>query len=150
MILALNYSYCVFKDRKTLVRYLQRCRKALSPDGIMVMDTYGGPSARRAEQDRHKEKGFTYIWDQASFNPITNETVAKIHFAFPDGSRMRNAFTYNWRLWTVPELRDALIDAGFRENYTYLEDLDGNGQGTLRERKRVAPENDWNAYIIGR
>lgn len=41
---------------------------------------------------------------------------------------MRNAFVYDWRLWSIPELRDAMRDAGFASsevhaNYGGLIDL---------------------------
>ncbi len=42
--------------------------------------------------------------------------------------QMRNAFVYDWRLWNIPELRDAMRDAGFASsavhaNYGELIDL---------------------------
>ena len=30
-----------------------------------------------------------------------------------------NAFIYNWRLWTVPELRDAMSEVGFAHTQVY-------------------------------
>ena len=52
-----------------------------------------------------------------------------IHFKFPDGSKIKRAFSYTWRLWTAPELRDMLLDAGFRNVTVYWEGEDDNGEG---------------------
>ena len=60
----------------------------------------------------------------------------RIHFRFPDGSIMRNAFEYDWRLWTLPEVRELLAEAGFEDIQTYWEGTDpddeesGNGEYT--------------------
>ncbi len=58
-----------------------------------------------------------------------------IHFELPDGSRMDKAFRYEWRLWTIPEIREILQEAGFSKVTVYLEgdddeeDEDGNVEG---------------------
>ena len=33
---------------------------------------------------------------------------------------LRRAFQYNWRLWTIPELREMLVAAGFNQTYVWL------------------------------
>jgi cell division protein ZapA (FtsZ GTPase activity inhibitor) len=80
VIAALNFSFCVFKERATLMRYLTRCRAAIKPGGIMVMDIYGGPDSQKPGREKTRFKGFTYVWDQAAYNPITNEALNHIHF----------------------------------------------------------------------
>jgi len=151
VILALNFSFCVFKQRAVLLRYLRRCHEALAKGGIMIMDIYGGPDAQRPKKDRTRKEGFTYVWDQARYNPITNEALNHIRFDFPDGSRIKKAFTYDWRLWTLPELRDALLESGFADAHAYWEgtDEDGEGNGVFRRRERVEVEDAWIAYIVG-
>lgn len=150
-ILALNFSYCVFKRRPVLLSYLRRARGALSRGGIMVMDLYGGPEAQKPQEDKSRKKGFTYVWDQRQYNPITNETLNYIHFLFPDGSSMMKAFTYDWRLWALVELHEALLEAGFRETEVYWEGTDakGEGSGVFRLRRKVPVEDAWIAYIVG-
>jgi hypothetical protein len=32
-----------------------------------------------------------------------------------DGEIVEDAFVYRWRLWSAPELRDAMAEAGFEE-----------------------------------
>ena len=151
VIAALNFSFCVFKKRAVLMRYLKRCRQAIKPGGIMIMDIYGGPESIKTSQEKTSHGKFTYVWDQAKVNPITNEVVNHIHFLFPGGSAMKKAFTYDWRLWTPAELTEALEEAGFRETRVYWEGStdEGEGDGIFRPRKSAEPEDAWVAYIVG-
>ena len=36
---------------------------------------------------------------------------------------LRRAFQYNWRLWTIPELREMLVAAGFSQTYVWLRSM---------------------------
>ncbi len=143
MVLAMNFSYWIFQKRETLLAYFRRVREDLAPDGILFMDAFGGfdalklfkerrkiPRASRGEPSVHGfNTPFTYIWDQHSFNPITAELICKIHFSFPDGSKLKDAFVYHWRLWGLREVRDILDEAGFRRTTVYWEGDDGRGGG---------------------
>jgi hypothetical protein len=151
VILALNFSYCVFKERKVLLKYLQRCRNHLVRGGLMIMDLYGGPEAYEVMEESTRKKGYTYVWDQDEVNPITSEVLNYIHFEFPDGTSIRKAFTYDWRLWTPIELTEAMWEAGFRDARVYWEDADdkGEGNGVYRHRRKVRQETAWVAYIVG-
>jgi SAM-dependent methyltransferase len=131
-VLAMNFSFWVFKTRPLMLRYFRAVHRSLVPGGIFFLDFYGGYEAMKEMRERRKERwggGFTYIWDQHKFNPITGDMTCRIHFSFPDGSRLRNAFTYDWRLWTLPEIRDILADAGFKRSTVYWEGDDGRGGG---------------------
>lgn len=151
VIAALNFSFCVFKQRSVLVNYLARCRAALNPGGIMLMDIYGGPDSQKPCQEKTRYRGFTYIWDQAVYNPATNGVINHIHFLFPDGTSMKRAFTYDWRLWTPMELVEAMQEAGFSEVRTYWEGTtkDGKSDGVYRPRTKVPSDPAWIAYIVG-
>jgi len=151
VIAALNFSFCVFKERQVLVKYMKRCHQALAKGGIMVMDIYGGPDSQKPAEESTRYNGFTYIWDQAAYNPITHEALDHIHFCFPNGTQMKKAFTYDWRLWTLAELNDALREAGFRNARVYWEGTDkkGEGNGVFTPRQKVENEDAWVAYIVG-
>ena len=151
VVLALNFSFCVFKKRAEIMQYFRRCRTAIKPGGLMILDLYGGPEAQQTTTEKTPREGFTYIWDQAVYNPITSEALNHIHFRFRDGTRMRKAFTYDWRLWTPIELTEALEEAGFKSTQVYWEGTsdDGEGNGIFHPRQRVKQEPAWIVYIVG-
>ncbi len=149
---ALNFSYSVFKTRRDLGRYFDNAYQGLKPGGLFVLDAWGGGQSQFLMEERKKVEGFTYVWDQADFDPITAEILCKIHFEFPDGTRLRNAFTYDWRLWTLPEMIELMTDTGFRDIHVLWEGTDrksGEGNGVFRRVRRGGDEEAWIAYVIG-
>ncbi len=148
---ALNFSYGVFKTRDELRRYFEVAHEKLASDGIFITELYGGFEAIVEVEEERELDGFTYIWEQESFNPINHHTLCHIHFQFPDGSKIRRAFTYDWRLWTVPELRELLIEAGFSGTKVYWErvDEDGDGTGDYVATEEEENQDSWLVYIVG-
>ncbi len=150
IVLAFNFSYQLFKDRKTLRQYFMRIRDGLADDGIFFLDAYGGYDAYREIREKRKYKGFTYIWDQAHYDPVTGLMRCHIHFKFPDGSRLKRAFSYEWRLWTLPELRDLLDEVGFSKTTVYWEGTDeatGEGNGIYEPAESGAADAGWICYL---
>ena len=147
---AFNFSYWIFDERATMLRYFRRCHEALVDDGIMFLDLFGGPESMEETREKTKHDGFTYIWHQAEFHPVTNHMQCYIHFKFPDGSKLKRAFSYSWRLWTAPELRDLLHEAGFGKVTVYWEgeDEDGEGNGIFTPADEGEADLAWIAYIV--
>jgi cyclopropane fatty-acyl-phospholipid synthase-like methyltransferase len=147
---ALNFSYFVFRTRDELRGYFAGVRSSMKKDGLFFIDAYGGNESCRVGRESRRVKGFTYVWDQAEVDPIDNGVVNHIHFKFKDGSKMQKAFTYVWRLWTLPELRELLAEAGFSRSTVYWEDADDDGEGTgvFRPKAHAEQEQAWVAYIV--
>ncbi len=149
-VLAMNFSYYLFRTREEMVKYYRHVRASLAADGMFIMDAYGGSDAFSEMEEKRKVDGFTYIWDQNSYNPITGDVVNHIHYRFPDGTEMRKAFTYDWRLWTLPEIQELLNEAGFRNVTVYWEGTDEDGEGN--DEFDPTTEGDacpgWIAYVV--
>jgi SAM-dependent methyltransferase len=147
---ALNFSYSVFKTRQTLRAYFEAARSTLVKDGVFVLDAWGGWGATRPGRERKRVAGFRYEWDQARFDPLTNEILCHIHFELPGGIRMERAFTYDWRLWSVQELRELLLEAGFSAVHALWErtDADGDETGVFYEPKRLDNQEKWWTFVV--
>jgi len=153
LIAALNFSYWVFKTRRELLAYFKNARRSLVKGGVFLVDLYGGPEAQTELVERTRMRRFTYVWDQARFDPMSFHTLCKIHFEFPDGSRMRDAFIYDWRLWTLPELRELFEEAGFRDVQVLWEGTDpktDRGNGVFRRILHADADPAYIAYVVGR
>lgn len=156
IILAMNFSYYLFMKREDMRDYFINVLDGLVSDGILFLDAYGGyeaPMVLTESRECQDEDGndFTYIWEQATFNPIDSSMDCHIHFEFPDQSRMERAFDYSWRLWTLPEIREILYAAGFSKVDIYWEGTDeekneGNGIYTPSEIGDADP--GWVCYIV--
>lgn len=150
---ALNFSYSVFKKRSELGAYLKNCYRSLKPGGVMFMDAWGGPDVMQQKTDKTKHKGFVYEWEQRDYDPISHDIICAIHFKFPDGSRMNDAFVYEWRLWTLAEIRELFEDAGFEDTHVLWEGTDhetGTGNGVFRRRERGDMDEAWISIVVGR
>ncbi len=151
--LAMNFSYWLFKERATLLDYFEKTRAGLEEDGLFILDAYGGYDAYREiveEREIDGEAGpFTYIWEQAAYNPVDGALLCHIHFAFPDGSRIDRAFSYDWRLWTLAEIRELLAEAGFRNIVVHGQGFDDDGEpdGDFRPRDRIDADAGWICYL---
>ncbi len=153
IVLAMNFSYWLFKERATLRAYFERARAGLKPGGLFVLDAYGGYDAFREiveEREIDGENGpFTYIWEQTAYNPVDGDLQCDIHFTFPDGSRIERAFHYDWRLWTLPELRELLAEAGFHDIVVHGQgfDADDEPDGDFQPRTRIDADAGWICYL---
>ncbi|MBL6722150.1 MAG: class I SAM-dependent methyltransferase [Planctomycetes bacterium] len=154
MTLAQNFSYFCFKTRKELLGYFRAVHANLAVDGVFQMDLYGGPDSMVEQQEERdiEDGAFTYVWDQKEYWPATGEYRCAIHFRFRDGTELTDAFEYEWRLWTLPELKDILAEAGFKETRTYFEGTDPedeeSGNGEFEEDPRGENCLAWIGYLV--
>lgn len=148
-VLAMNFSYWIFKDREKMISYFRSVNEGLVEDGVFILDSFGGYEAFQEMEESTRHDGFTYVWDQSSYNPITGDGLFNIHFKFKDGSKLVNAFTYDWRVWTLPEITEMLGEAGF-DAQVYWEgtDEDGDGDGVFELTTKGEADAGWIAYIV--
>ena len=91
-----NFSLGYLRERATLLAYLRERRRLLAGGGVRVVST----------------------WEHRRADPVTALVENVLHFRVErDGelvARHPDAFTYRWRLWSLPELRDLALEAGSR------------------------------------
>ncbi|KAF5751608.1 hypothetical protein HS088_TW02G00623 [Tripterygium wilfordii] len=163
IVCAFNYSCCCLHKRAELVLYFKHALDALSKKGgIFVMDLYGGTSSERKLRLQRRFANFTYVWEQAEFDIIERKTRISLHFHLQkQQKKLRHAFSYSWRLWSLPEIKDCLEEAGFQSVHFWVRQMpdtekmrstEGFGVGKdvkYEEVKNFPQEDAWNAYIVG-
>jgi len=162
IVAATNFPVCYWHTRASLVRYLRHARACLNKGGVFVADLYGGPLAlvpsRRSKRIAlGRGRVLHYTWHQRSIDPLTMRVRNSIHFRVTAPGRapevIKDAFTYDWRLWSIPELRDAMEEAGFRS--TEVHDrlgaaIDHEGNVYVRAVEEHELDRDWVAYVVAR
>lgn len=153
IINALNFSFYIFKSRTLLRKYFENCLKGLNSKGLLIVDAFGGSSCYEPNEDKARISSgkFFYFWEQKDFDPITNEAIFYIHFK-RDGERKRQrVFKYDWRMWTIPEIREVMMEAGFRRTHVYWEGTTarGLGDGKFRRKEKGESCQGWVAYVVG-
>ncbi len=163
VICAMNFSWWVFHERAALIDYLRAARRTLAPGGLMFANAFGGSDAmgplvetRRIAgsqgPDGERVPPFTYVWDQVAFNPIDHRLLCHIHFRLRDGRSIERAYTYDWRMWTLPEVRDAMREAGFADVQVYVEGWNeqrDEPDQVYRRRTRFEQQAGWLAVVVG-
>lgn len=161
IIALFNFAAGEIHDRRRLVAYFKVLRASLKKGGIAALDIYGGSNAfapgslstfARIPGGRQRVR---YTWQQVAADPDTGMVENHLHFSI-GRQKWPSAFIYKWRLWSIPELRDALLEAGFSTVETYDRLGDAVDQhGNLRIRP-VSPEkgrpldDDFVVYLIAR
>jgi hypothetical protein len=157
IVAATNFPICYWHTRGELLRYLRHVRRRLNRRGVFVADLYGGPRAfkvcKQSKMMALPGGGkFKYVWDQQRVDMLTGRVFNAIHFQV-GREWMRSAFTYDWRLWSIPELRDAMMEAGFRS--TEVHDrmgaaIDALGNVYVKPVEEGELERDYVVYVVGR
>ena len=140
IVFAGNFSIGYMHTRADLMAYMRHAADRLRPGGVLVIDTYGGESAFRlgsverthpvpAEAHPPVPAGsrIVYTWEQREADPLTGMVTDVLHFRLERGEgrdreilrEWPEAFVYPWRLWSVPELRDAMREAGLARTDVY-------------------------------
>lgn len=148
--IAMNFSYFIFKTRSLMKQYFQNNFNSIKNDGIFLLDCFGGSQCQGAIEDLTKHKTFNYYWDQTGFDPVTNQALFHIHFKPKGGKKLEKVFTYDWRMWSIPELREILEEVGFKKTHVYWEGTakNGTGNGVFTRTEKGESCLSWIAYIV--
>ncbi len=157
-----NFSIGELHTRSELLDYLRHVRARMQQGGVFVCDTYGGDNAFHIG-DVHRThfapdgKRIRYTWQQRKTDPLTGMVENALHFRVDDGGMIEqefnDAFVYRWRLWSVPELRDAMAEAGFVSTEVYAdlaEALDDDGNAHVRPVQAEELDDSFIVCIAGR
>jgi len=150
---AFNFSHFLFREPAELTDYYRHVRRSLRKDGLFFVDCYGGWESQQVRSEKRTVKcpagRFRYVWHQDAYDPVTNEAECRIAFGFADGRRMKRAFTYHWRLYTLPELRQAMLDAGFSDARVYWDKSPDDDENDFRPARHAVNSAAWLAYVVG-
>ncbi len=151
---AVNFSYFIFKEREELKKYFQNVYENLGEKGLFLLDIFGGSDVFELpeEETEFEDEKFSYYWDQEDYNPIHNHGVFHIHFKRKGEKKRKSVFTYDWRVWSIAEVRDILKEVGFSDTRCYWEgtDKDGDGNGVFKPCEKGEPHcESFVAYVAG-
>ena len=139
----------------------------LAAEGILVGNLFGGPGAMRrttdarwvepaASEGESPPASFEYRWEQRRYNAVNAHLDCRIHFTIenPHGTSavIENAFVYDWRLWSLPEIIELLREAGFADAQVWRQTYDpaeSRNSVFLGRVDRIENLDTWTAYVIG-
>jgi len=156
LIAACNFSFFIFMERETLVKYFRSARESLKPKGALFLEMAGGEGMQEGMAEermvRVPEIGkVKYVWEQMDYDAISAVNNYAIHFQLPNRKWIRNAFQYHWRLYGIREIREIMKEAGFKKTHVFWETADSSGKGTgeYAPMEQGDPSHAWIAYVAG-
>jgi hypothetical protein len=159
-----NFSIGYIHERDALVAYLKKSRERLSRGnggfggGVFVCDLYGGAGSFRLGflERTHVGRGnevVKYHWQHEEADPISAMVSNSISFRVIVNGELAadlpRAFVYRWRLWSLAELRDTMLEAGFAGVEVYKEVNLAPGERPRAVAAGELPE-DWIVMMAGR
>ena len=171
IISVLNYSILYQRESEELLSYLRHAINGLAPGGILVLNLFGGAAAVQPGTTRRRVTpaprlsieppipAFDYLWEIRSYDRSSQRLDCRIHFVVADPSapgrtrEVRDAFKYDWRLWSVHELVEACAQAGFSNVQVWRHTYDPARDANSVFLGPVDPDNlpavqKWSAYIV--
>ena len=147
---AMNFSYFIFQNRKIMKEYFLNVLRSVKKDGIFVIDIFGGSLCHDENEEKASHRKFTYYWQQENFDPVTNRAKFHIHYRLHGQAKKERVFSYDWRMWTIPELREILEEVGFKRTHVYWEGTTrkGEGDGVFTRTEKGEACQAWIAYIV--
>jgi hypothetical protein len=160
-----NFSLGYIYERTDLLAYLRHSRDRLLRGqggfggGVFVCDLYGGAKQfQLGALDRtHMSRGaevIKYHWEHEEADPVTGMVTNSISFkVIRDGELQQDlprAFVYRWRLWSIPELTDAMREAGFAGVQVYKDLNLAPGEPAVPVSSPGELGADWIVMIAGR
>ncbi|MFT3686988.1 MAG: class I SAM-dependent methyltransferase [Phycisphaerales bacterium] len=157
-----NFSIGYLHTRAALLSYLRRshARCALGSSGfgggVFVCDIYGGASAFKLGGFVRKHPGkngetIHYTWLHEEACPLTGMVTNSISYRVEKNGEIvaewPRAFVYNWRLWPIAELREAMKEAGFARTAVYTDVNIAPGQTPQQVTDPQALGTDWTVLI---
>ncbi len=153
---AYNFSYFIFHERKQLLKYAKAACQSLKNHGTFFLEIAGGEGFKEAcyESKTLQAPGIgkvEQVWEQHQYDPITQVSDFSIHFKLPGQLIINDAFTYHWRIWEIRELREILVDAGFKKTLVLWEKTDEKGkwQGEYLPAEAANHSQSFIAYVVG-
>jgi len=153
-----NFSFYSLKDRRALVEYFKAAYAGLKKKGGFVLEMVGGPGfeevpfkeSRSVYRDGKKGKPWLkYTWQHKDFDPISRNGLYAINFRTAKGQTYKDAFVYDWRVWTIPEVKEALQEAGFKKIVVYWETENKDGEDEYERLDRADADFDtWIAFVV--
>ena len=108
-------------------------------------------SGSQRKETEYEDEGYSYFWDQDSFNPVNNHAQFYIHFQKEGENKEKKSLAMTGVCGVFQEIREILKEVGFKESHVYWEgtDEDGEGDGVFTRTELGEDCESWVSYIVG-
>lgn len=140
IICSLNYSHFLLRKRKELLKYFQNVRNNIKK-GIFILDFYGGSHV----YDDHKfskAENETYRFEGSKINILNNTSKCSLNYKIKKNKYMP-LFEYNFRYYTILELKEALEECGFQTFKLLIKEINEDDDDQYSEYQEMDIESEY-------
>ena len=115
------------------------------------MDAFGGYEAFQEIREKTRHKHFDYIWGTRKLQPDQRRHDLSHPLPLSGWLEAEKGLHLYLALWTLPELQELLIEAGFARVTVYWEEVDektGDGTGVYSPATVGAADPGWVCFIV--
>jgi hypothetical protein len=153
IICSMNYSHFLLHKRKDLVKYFTNVKVNLNTKGLFIMDFFGGSHVFNYHTHNNLTDHYKYIGQQ--INILNNVTHISLNFK-TKSDKFEPLFQYDFRVYSLIEIKEALEEAGFNKFVIFIKDIDDTDkENNFIEYKEINfddeyyPETDrFNGYFL--
>ncbi len=117
----MNYSHFLLVKRFQLVKYFSNVITNLNSRGIFIIDLFGGS---HIFEDHKYDKSCSDVYQFTGSNINILNNISKCALNFKEKkNKYRNLFNYNFRVYSIIELIEALEEVGFNYFKLYLKEI---------------------------
>lgn len=155
IICSLNYSHYILHKRKDLVKYFNNVYSGLNKNGIYILDFFGGSHIYETKAfTSFKRKDYYQMFGE-QVNILNNVTKCSLRFKIGNKKKFEPLFHYDFRVYTILELREALEEVGFNKFKVYVKECTEEESDDYHEYEEIdidgeyfVEEERYNGFII--
>jgi hypothetical protein len=136
IICSLNYSHFLLPQRKMILKYFTNMVKNLETKGIFIMDFYGGSHIYSDHKYQHNKSSNFYEFSGKQMNIIANTSKCSLNYKVKK-NKYKPFFSFNFRIYSIIELREALEEAGLTQFKLYIKEINDDEDDDYAEYEEV-------------
>jgi hypothetical protein len=136
IICSLNYSHFLLPTRKQILKYFQNVVLNLESKSVFILDFYGGSHIFSDHKYQHNKSSDFYEFSGKQMNILNNQSKCSLNYKIKK-NKYKPMFSFNFRIYSIIELREALEEAGFNEFKLYIKEMNDDDEDDYAEYEEV-------------
>ena len=150
IICSLNYSHFLLTKRTELKTYFKNVFNNISR-GILILDFFGGS---HVYENHSFNKMEFYQFSGKAINIMNSISKCSLNYKIKK-NKFKTMFTYEFRVYTIIEMREALEEVGFTKFKIYIKEINEDDEDDYTEYEEIEidgeyyPESErYTGYIV--
>ncbi len=142
IICSLNYSHFLLQKRKEIFKYFSNMVQNLQTKGIFILDFYGGSHIFTDHKYQRSKSSSFYEFSGKKMNILNNQSACSLNYKIKK-NKYKPMFSFNFRIYSIIELREALEEVGLNGFKLYIKEIEGDDEDDYSEYQEVEIDGEY-------